>query len=209
MQQLCRFVAIAWFVLAGALPAFSQTPASPEWLSALRNGGYVLVLRHGATNPDQADTDPLNPQDISKQRLLSEQGRALAASVGESMHKLNIPAAEVRTSLFNRAVETGKLLGYGEVVTSLDYTEGGLVVSPKENDRRKDALRAAVASVPPAGSNVVIVTHKPNILDAFGKDWFEVKEGEMSIFKPDGKGGYTPVARVPAGEWAKLAGDNK
>jgi hypothetical protein len=22
------------------------------------------------------------------------------------------------------------------------------------------------------------VTHKPNILDAFGKDWFEIKEGE-------------------------------
>jgi len=23
-----------------------------------------------------------------------------------------------------------------------------------------------------AGSNVVIVSHKPNIMDAFGKDWF-------------------------------------
>jgi hypothetical protein len=27
----------------------------------LRAGGYVIVLRHGATHADQADTDPLNP----------------------------------------------------------------------------------------------------------------------------------------------------
>jgi hypothetical protein len=26
-------------------------------------------------------------------------------------------------------------------------------------------------------------THKPNILDAFGKDWFDVREGEASVFK--------------------------
>jgi hypothetical protein len=49
------------------------------------------------------------------------------------------------------------------------------------------------------------VTHKPNIVDAFGKDWFDVREGEASIFKPDGKGGYTLVARVQAADWAKLA----
>jgi len=46
------------------------------------------------------------------------------------------------------------------------------------------------------------VTHKPNILDVFGKDWFEVKEGEASIFKPDGNGSYSPVARMQIDQWA-------
>jgi hypothetical protein len=41
-------------------------------------------------------------------------------------------------------------------------------------------------------------------MDAFGKDWFDVREGEASIFKPDGSGGYKLVARVQANEWAKL-----
>ena len=210
MQQLYRSVALAFFVFLGVPSAFGQAASDASaWIAALRGGGHVMVLRHGATNPDQADTDPLNPKDITKQRLLSEQGRVLAASIGESMHKLKIPVGEVRTSLFYRAIETGKLLGYGEVVTSLDYTEGGLVVSPRENDRRKEALRAAAASVPPAGTNVMIVTHKPNIMDAFGKDWFEVREGEMSIFKPDAKGGYTLVARVQASDWAKLGDAGK
>jgi hypothetical protein len=95
-------------------------------------------------------------------------------------------------------------LGFGDVKTSLDFTEGGLVVSPNENNRRTAAMRKAAATVPPAGANVVIVSHKPNILDAFGKDWFDVREGEASIFKPDG-GGYKLVARVQADEWGKLA----
>jgi hypothetical protein len=46
-----------------------------------------------------------------------------------------------------------------------------------------------------------VVTHKPNILDAFGKDWFEVKEGEASIFKPAGGGKYALIARVQMGQW--------
>jgi hypothetical protein len=78
------------------------------------------------------------------------------------------------------------------------------VVSPNENARRAAALKKIATTLPPAGTNVIVVTHKPNILDAFGKDWFEVKEGEATIFKPDGNG-YKAVARVPADDWAKLA----
>jgi hypothetical protein len=40
------------------------------------------------------------------------------------------------------------------------------------------------------GENVIIVTHQPNIMDAFGRDRFEVCEGEASVFKPDGNGRY-------------------
>ena len=85
---------------------------------------------------------------------------------------------QVHTSAFNRAVETGQLLGFGGVKPSLDFAEGGLVVTPVENNRRAQALRKIAATVPPAGSNVIVVTHRPNILDAFGKDWFDVREGE-------------------------------
>ena len=58
--------------------------------------------------------------------------------------------------------------------------------------------------MPPAGTNVVLVSHKPNIMDAFGKDWFDVSEGEASVFKPDGNG-FRAVVRVKAADWARLA----
>ena len=188
-----------------ALPAFAQSPSAPEWVSALRAGGYVVVVRHVATYPDQADTDPFNMQNVAKQRQLNDQGRAQAKAIGEAMHMMKIPVGQVHTSQFYRAVETGKLLGFGEGKATADLTEGGLVVSPNENNRRMQALRTLIGTAPPAGTNVVIVTHKPNILDALGKDWFDVREGEASIFKPDGKGGFTPVARVVAADWVKLA----
>src|SRR5262249_25383887 len=40
--------------------ASAQTLADADLVNALRGGGYVIVFRHGATHPDQADTDPLN-----------------------------------------------------------------------------------------------------------------------------------------------------
>ena len=39
--------------------AWGETSPSPgDLLRLLHAGGYVIVIRHGATNPDQADTDP-------------------------------------------------------------------------------------------------------------------------------------------------------
>jgi hypothetical protein len=83
-----------------------------------------------------------------------------------------------------------------------DVSEGGLVVSPNENNRRLQAFRALVGRMPEPGTNTLIVTHKPNIMDALGRDWFDVREGETSIFRPDGNGGYALVGRVQIGQWA-------
>ena len=112
---------------------------------------------------------------------------------------------QVTTSVFQRAVETGKLLGVGEVNTTADIGEGGLVVSPNENNRRAAAMKKLAATAPAAGTNVILVTHKPNIMDAFGKDWFEVREGEASIFRPQQGGGTVLVARVLIEEWPAIA----
>jgi hypothetical protein len=91
-----------------------------------------------------------------------------------------------------------------EVTPTADVSEGGQVVTPIENDRRADALRKLVATAPAPGTNTLIVSHKPNILDAFGKDWFEVREGEASVFRPE-SGKYVLVARLQASQWLELA----
>ena len=61
-----------------------------------------------------------------------------------------------------------------------------------------------LAQAPDKGKNNFLITHKPNTVDALGKDWFDVKEGEASIFKPDG-GEYRLVARLQMEDWPKLA----
>src|SRR5436305_1211394 len=130
-------------------------PSQAEWIDALRQGGHVIVFRHGATHADQADTDPLNFANVAKQRQLNDQGRALATSIGESLRKLRIPVGQVHTSMFQRAVDTGTLLGFGHVKASPDITECGLVVTPTENSRRAAAFRKLVSLPPPAGTNAV------------------------------------------------------
>jgi phosphohistidine phosphatase SixA len=198
--------AVAVLAVAFSLLAASErsAPAQADWINALRQGGYVIVFRHGATHQDQADTDPLNPSNVAQQRQLNDAGRAKAKEIGEAFRKLKIPVGQVHTSVFNRAVENGKLMNLGEVTSSPDITEGGLIVMPIENNRRAQALRQLAGTVPPAGTNTVVITHKPNILDAFGKDWFDVREGEASVFQPGG-GGYKLIVRVQPDEWSKLA----
>ena len=183
-------------------PASSQALPPAEVLKSLRAGGYVIVVRHGATHADQADTDPLNFDNVAKQRQLKDKGRADARAVVEVFKAAGVPIGKSYSSRFFRAVETARLIGGKEPQVTLDVSEGGLVVSPNENNRRTAALRALVGAAPEPGTNTLIVTHKPNILDAFGRDWFEIKEGEASIFKPAGDGTYTLVGRVQINQWA-------
>jgi len=206
-----RFMPIVRFAAMFALLAFLLSPqllpaqAQPQWVAALRSGGHVIVFRHGATHQDQADTDPFNWNNTEKQRHLNNAGRAKHKEIGEAFRKLRIPVSAVYTSLIFRAIETGKIM-FPDITptTTVDLVETALVYTPIENNRRIAALRKMAATIPPAGGNAVIVSHKGNVLDAFGKDWFDVAEGEATITKPDGNA-YTVVARVKADDWARIA----
>ena len=204
MTIACRAAASLAVVLI-AVAAWAQSATSlDDLLTTLRAGGQVIVVRHGATHADQADTDPLNLENVAKQRQLNDKGRADARAMGEALKRAGIPIGRVYSSRFQRAVETARLIAGKDPEATNDVTEGGQVVSPNENARRMQALRAMAARVPEPGTNTLIVTHKPNILDAFGKDWFDIREGEASVFKPDGSGAYTLVGRVQIAQWATL-----
>ncbi|HTO65152.1 MAG TPA: histidine phosphatase family protein [Bradyrhizobium sp.] len=216
MRDIRSWLLCALVAVLPPLALSRPVSAQPEWIGDLRHGGYVIVFRHGATYTDQAKTDPMsnpNKDPMSNpttgkagagERQLNNDGRAQAKSIGEAMHKLAIPVGVVMTSPLQRAVDTGKLLGFGEVSTNPDLAETGAAVAADENKRRADAFRKLVAATP-SSSNLVLVTHKPNIMEAFGKDWSDLSEGEASVFKSDGNGAYRLVVRVKADEWSKLA----
>jgi phosphohistidine phosphatase SixA len=197
--------------IADSMPGADRKTTAPvnvdskTLVADLRHGGYVIVFRHAPTNRDQADTDPLNYSDTTHQRLLSDKGRELAAEIGVAFLELKIPVGRVYTSEYSRAIETGKLIGGGDVTPTIDVTEGGLVATPIENDRRTAALKELVATPPAAGTNTIIVTHKPNLVDAFGVDWVSSKEADAAVFKPDGYDHATLVGRVAPLEWIKIA----
>jgi phosphohistidine phosphatase SixA len=199
--------ALILLMVVAASAAHAQPPAPSELLPKLRQGGYVLFIRHPQTHPDQADTDPLNLDNVKAQRQLSDEGRKQAKAVGEAFRALKIPVEKVVSSKFYRAQEAAKLLGVGEVIISVDVTEGGLVVSPNENKRRAKALQQLLAAPPPKGKNLMIVSHKPNLQDAAGKEFADVGEGEVVVFEPGKDGTFKAIARVASpqtwAEWAK------
>jgi phosphohistidine phosphatase SixA len=190
-------------VLGFAAPV-RAAPDNMEIAQALRAGGLVVVVRHGATFPDQADTDPLNFENVAAQRNLNDKGKALAKAFGDALRQAGVPVGKVYTSKYNRAYETAVIAGFKDIEKTADLTEGGLVVSPNENNRRVEAFHKMLGTAPKPGTNTIFITHKPNIIDALGKDWFDVKEGEASIFRPE-NGSYKLLARVQMDEWTRIA----
>jgi phosphohistidine phosphatase SixA len=203
-KSVTVFAAFFSVLLSLAIGVPAARADDKDIAQALRAGGLVLVVRHGATFPDQADTDPLNFDNIAAQRNLNDKGKALAKAFGDALRKAGVPIGKVYTSKYNRAFETAVIAGFPDVEKTTDLTEGGLIVSPNENNRRADAFRKMLAVVPKDHTNTILITHQPNIVAALGKDWFDVKEGETSIFRPV-DGGYKLVARIQMDEWQRIA----
>ena len=71
-EKLIRCIwACAGALLAGT--ALADDGTLNGLLPSLRQGGYVIVVRHGATDPQHEDAYPLNYEDMTRQRQLSEE----------------------------------------------------------------------------------------------------------------------------------------
>jgi len=181
-------------------------------LAGLKDGGYVLVFRHGATDDSQKDVYPFKFDDMAAQRQLSDKGRDMARDLGQALKKLGVPIGEIYTSQLNRAVETGKLIGGKDVVPTEALTDSGAgsssaMANPDgKNAKTGRAVRDLVNAPPKAGLNNLAVTHKTNVTDAFGKEFSDIREGEALVYKTSPSGPAAFVARVQANEWIARAG---
>jgi broad specificity phosphatase PhoE len=199
-------VALALSAVASVSPAWAQAarPQDIELVKALRDGGHVILMRHFQADPDGADRSPKDFKNLRQQQQLTESGRGTARVVGNWFKVIGLPIGEVVSSRFNRCLQSAQLAGLTPVKATDDLTEGSLVETPNENRRRAKALRALISAPIPIRQNRVIVTHRVSIQNALGKEWFEVKEGEASIFKVTGAS-YSLVTRIQSDEWSRIA----
>src|SRR6188508_2034901 len=119
-----RITAIAvTFGLLAMFPSIllAQPPVDDKTLAtALRAGGNVILVRHGATFADQADTDPLHLDNVAAQRTLNDKGKTAARTFGEALRAGAVPVGAVYTSKFDRAYQTAAIAGLREIETTLD-----------------------------------------------------------------------------------------
>lgn len=162
-------------------------------ITALKSGGHIIVFRHGITDWTQRDIYPFKFDDMAAQRQLNEQGRSVAREIGTAFKKQGIPIGTVFTSRLNRAVETGRLISGKEVTVTDALTESAAGSSSAFRELRAQAL-------PPA-TNIMMVTYKTNIAEAFGKNFSDIREGEAIILKRTPGDPETVVGRIQPSEW--------
>src|ERR1700736_4649186 len=155
-KSITALVASVGLFTTFVMPTPAARADDKDIAQALRAGGLVLVVRHGATFPDKADTDPLNFDNIAAQRNLNDKGKALAKAFGDALRQVGIPIGKVYTSNYNRAYETAVIAGFKDIEKTTDITEGGLVVPPHENNRRVEALRKMLGTAPQPGTNTIL-----------------------------------------------------
>ncbi len=188
--------------LAGAAQA--QMLSGEALVKALRQGGYVIVMRHASSPRDVPDKQTANPDNTKPERQLDGVGRTTAAAMGKALRELEIPIGEVFTSPTYRALETIRLAQWSNPKPTPELGDNGQSMSGG-TEAQAAWLQKAVTQFP-SGTNTVVVTHFPNLTRAFPKDAVGVEDGEALIFGPDGKGGAKVVARVRIEDWPKMKG---
>jgi phosphohistidine phosphatase SixA len=156
-----------------------------NWVvEALQQGGCVLLMRHAnapVSRPEKRAAAADNP---SCERQLDDTGKACARAMGQAIRQLRIRIDGVFSSPAYRARETVRFAGFPQpcIVPQL----GELTAQPSW-------LRAKVRQPPPPGTNILIVTHLPNIRDILIAG---IAPGEVLVFRPDRAAVVKLLARI-------------
>jgi hypothetical protein len=192
-------------MIESAAYTMKSRPLTPSLLNSLRQGGYILYVRHGEAAVGE-DQPIFQLNDCSSQRNLTEEGRRQAVNFGESLRDLRIPVeTPVEASPLCRTRESAELaFGEGNVQTNpfwiRIYSLGG-DLSPAGQQAALVALSSVLERIPSVGTNKVIIAHSfppgvglgvmPNL-------------GTI-VVKPRGQGnGYEIVSKITLEEWTNL-----
>lgn len=177
-----------------------EGPLSGERLvEALRDGGYVLFVRHTATTEGGTD-DPAKASDCSKQRNLTEEGRQQARDIGRAVDELDVPVGRVLASPYCRTMETARL-AFGDDARPEEALLPPPGVDAPGQEQAVAATKELLAEEPEDDTNTVLVGHVSSIEPAAGAT---PEEGGGVVFRPDGDGGFQIVAEVAPAGWQSL-----
>jgi hypothetical protein len=170
---------------------------SSELLARLREGGYVLYLRHASTDFSQNDSRMTSFEDCASQRNLTDRGRDEARAIGEHVKRLKILVGEVLASPFCRTMETARL-AFGKARATSDVRGGP---ARPDDPSRYAALRELLSTQVAKGENRVISSHGNPFYAVAGPPY--LAEGEIAVVRPEGDR-FSVVARLPLDAWPRL-----
>ena len=181
---------------------FKDKMSGKQLLDALKNGGYVIYIRHATTEKDYADQVSAVMGNCSTQRTLSEYGWKQSKMIGKAFKDYSIPVGNVISSQYCRAWQTADL-AFGR------YVKNGDLNFPKAEDYTEEQitdmkarLNPMLTAMPAQGMNTVIVGHDDLFEAATGI--YPAPQGLAYVVKPDGNGGFELVANMLPEDWIEL-----
>jgi phosphohistidine phosphatase SixA len=190
-------------MLLAASQASAQTPSGSALVNALKQGGYVIVMRHASSPATPPDKEHANPDNTKLERQVDDAGRAGATAMGKALADLKIPIGDVLTSPTYRALETVRFARLANPRAFDELGDGGQSMQAIA-DAAAVWLRNRASQPPAPATNTIIVTHLPNIARAF-PDWQpQVADGESVILRPAGNGRAQVIGRIRIEDWSAL-----
>jgi phosphohistidine phosphatase SixA len=188
--------------VALAEPApFQERAVDVGLLREVRQGGYVLYLRHGSTDTSRPDRAPqVDLNDCTTQRPLTAEGLALARRIGVFIRAAKLPVGDIFASPLCRAKESA------QAAFSRYVVDNNLMYTANMTDAEKAPVVAGtrkLLSLPvAAGSNRMLVAHAPNLMDLMG--YFPKPEGTLVIFRPQDNGRFEYLGSIRPEHWPDL-----
>lgn len=172
-----------------------ETKLDSTILNVLKSGQHVILLRH-ALAPGFGDPDYFDVGDCNTQRNLSEQGRQQAQRIGKLLKAKGIQQAAVFSSQWCRSLETGRLLGLGEV-TELPIINSFFQRSERKS-KQTQQLREWLKNNNSLDKNkptlpIILVTHQVNITGLTG---VSPSSGELVIIDVDKSGNVNVIGQL-------------
>ena len=191
---------------------FVNTVDDKALVSALRDGGHVIYIRHAKTTKDWGDqvSPELDLADCSTQRRLSDEGKADAKTIGEGIKAAGIPVGDVISSDYCRAYNTADL-AFGTYTKNSDLNFLPCVeCTPVDYENYAKRVAPLMSAKPEAGKNTFLVGHD----DPFQgvtmplvpiNGIYPAPMGVAYVAKPLGDGNFELVAKILPNQWQALS----
>ncbi len=194
LRFLCAAMAAVLLVLPTQAQDADRLEAlldhSDSLIVQLREGGQVLVMRHGKSPHDQiAAVGMTQGCNLGEGRGLSAEGLAQARLLGVFLAETGVPILKAYTSDMCRAWDTARLVAGGAAVMphgAQKTTDPGIIAAFKKQ------IEAELAANP--GASILLVSHS-NIAPLYGA---AICEGEDEL--PEGL-----ISVVDAASWKTIA----
>lgn len=179
-------------LLFGFMTVVSAHAAQTSVWKHLKQGGYVVLMRHAPTDNMTHSTSPnADFENCVGQQNLSPEGQKEAARIGRAFKKHKIKITDVLTSPYCRTQDTGRL-AFGKV-SAWDALDLQTSLPEDEAAKRSELVAARIGEFKGPG-NLIMISHQSNI-DTLTLELVEL--GTILILQPRGGSNFDVVARIP------------